>query len=116
MLGLCLVAAFTLGALTATSASAKLPEWGGCEAKTEGKYYDAACTVALSKSAQKTQGHYEWVTGASFPRGGINSYNFSPVQIGPATFETEKDRKIECTDSEESDEGLSSFQLEAPAE
>ena len=115
MLGLCLVAAFTLGALTATSASAKLPEWGGCEAKTKAKYYDAACTVALSKSAQKTQGRYEWYTGANFAEGrGLNKSNVSPVDISPTTFETSNGRKIGCADSEESGEGLSGFQLEAP--
>ena len=111
-LGLCLLAAFSLAAITASTASAKLPEWGGCEAKAEGKYEDSACTVKAHP--KKTNGHYEWYAGPSFPRGGITGYNLAPVEIGPATFETKNARKIECANSEESVEGPSRIQLEAP--
>ena len=65
MLGLCLTAMFTLAAVAASTASAKLPEWGGCEAKAEGKYEDPVCTVKAHP--KKTNGHYEWYAGASFP-------------------------------------------------
>ena len=64
MLGLCLTAMFVLAAVAASTASAKLPEWGGCEAKAEGKYEDSACTVKAHP--KKTNGHYEWYGGASF--------------------------------------------------
>ncbi len=53
MLTLCLVAAFAVGALAASSASASLPEWGKCvklpatikgKEKTKGKFGNANCT------------------------------------------------------------------------
>jgi hypothetical protein len=55
MLGLCLVAAFAVGALAASSSSAALPEWGKCvklpaiikgKEKTKGKFGNANCTEA----------------------------------------------------------------------
>jgi len=58
MLGLCLVAAFAVAAIAATSASA-LPEWGKCEAKAGGKYSDANCTVKAAKGT----GSFEWKKG-----------------------------------------------------
>jgi hypothetical protein len=61
--GLCLVAAFVLCAVAATSASATAPEYGRClkKAKAEGKGYTASkCTVA----GEGTKAKYEWLPGA----------------------------------------------------
>jgi hypothetical protein len=58
MLGLCLVAAFAVGAIAATSAFA-LPEWGKCEAKAGGKYSDSNCT----KKAKTGTGTFEFKKG-----------------------------------------------------
>ena len=53
MLALCLMAAFAVGALAASSSSAALPEWGKCvklpaiikgKEKTKGKFGNANCT------------------------------------------------------------------------
>ena len=57
ILGLCLVTAFTIVAITATSASATNPEFGQCYAKADGgNYANATCT----KTAKKAKGAYEW--------------------------------------------------------
>ncbi|HTZ64054.1 MAG TPA: hypothetical protein VMB51_08115 [Solirubrobacteraceae bacterium] len=56
MLGLCLVAVLAVVAISATSASAKLPEFGQCYAKAGGKYANSSCT----EKAKKGQGAYEW--------------------------------------------------------
>jgi hypothetical protein len=64
MVGLCLVAVFAIAAVAATSASA-LPEWGQCyvQAKHEGKYANAGCTVKAKKVSEKFTGEFEWRKG-----------------------------------------------------
>jgi hypothetical protein len=113
LLLLSLLAALALAALTASAASASLPEWGGCEATPtgHGKYSDPACTVVAKGAAKKTEGDYEWYTGADF--GWVNNREhqldhpkqlshyklgefYEPV-IGPTTFETPAGKKMECT-------------------
>jgi hypothetical protein len=60
MVGLALVAVFTMAAVAATSASA-LPEWGQCFLKgAGGKYTDANCQ---KKSTLKKPGTFEWRKG-----------------------------------------------------
>jgi hypothetical protein len=63
-LTLCLIAAFVVAALAATTASAeKLPVWGKCEPtehSTGGKYADAGCTVPVKKVNHNYPGGYEW--------------------------------------------------------
>ncbi len=89
MLGLCVAAVFMVSAVVAASASAALPEFGGCEAaaKTEkenhkthvttvmwhGKYENAECTnpnqpegKALKGQEKNEKGRYEWYTGEKF--------------------------------------------------
>jgi hypothetical protein len=61
MVGLALVAVLATTALVATSASA-LPEFGQCyvQAKHEGKYANAGCTVKAKKVSEKFTGEFEW--------------------------------------------------------
>jgi hypothetical protein len=62
-LGICLIAAFALAAIAATTASAeKLPAWGQCEVAEnhEGKFGDTNCTVPTRKVFGKYNGGYEW--------------------------------------------------------
>jgi hypothetical protein len=61
MVGVCLVAVFAMTAIAATSASA-LPEFGQCyvQAKHEGKYANAGCTVKAKKVSEKFTGGFEW--------------------------------------------------------
>ncbi len=61
--GLCLVVAFALGAVAATSALATAPEYGRCikKAKAEGKGFTSnKCTAA----AEGAKAKYEWIPGA----------------------------------------------------
>ncbi len=63
MVGLCLVASVVLVVSSAAAASARLPEWGKCEATesgTGGKYADAACTQPVKKVYKSYPGGYEW--------------------------------------------------------
>jgi hypothetical protein len=68
MLGICLIAMFALGAIMAGGASAKLPEFGACEAAPnhEGKYADANCVQPVKKVFKKYTGGYEWYAGNEF--------------------------------------------------
>jgi hypothetical protein len=63
MLGLCLVAAFALAALAASSASA-LPEFGQCfvQPNHEGRYKNNVCTEKAKKNkvTGKFEGEFEW--------------------------------------------------------
>jgi hypothetical protein len=98
-----LVAVFALGALTAAGASAKLPEFGGCEAAPnhEGKYADAGCIEPGKKVYGKYAGGYEWNTETQFePPYGLEGYNFDHGPIGPTTFETTSGKTITCTGGE----------------
>ena len=127
MMGLCLMSVFAMAAVAAATASATLPEWGGCEAAPvgKGKYRDSACVDKVTLAAKKAEGDYEWYTGENFgwvhqrERGldhgyGIEEYNFSPVEVGPTTFETVAGKKVECAGSGESPEESNRIQLEAP--
>ena len=66
-LTLCLLAAFALTAIAATTASAEpLPAWGKCEpppeveGRIEGKYADSGCTEHVGKVYGHYIGGYEW--------------------------------------------------------
>ncbi len=61
--GLCLVVAFALGAVAATSAMATAPEYGRClkKAKAEGKGYTSSKCITAGEG---TKAKYEWVPGA----------------------------------------------------
>jgi hypothetical protein len=110
-------------AVGAGSASASLPEWGGCEATPagHGKYSDPACTVKVTGAAKKTGGDYEWYTGADFgwvyerelkEQGAkeLGHYHFGEFyedNVGPSTFETPAHKTMECS------EGSIEFRLES---
>jgi hypothetical protein len=62
--GLCLVVAFALGAVAATSAMATAPEYGRClkkKTKSLPAYTSSKCTV---ESKEVKTANYEWVPGA----------------------------------------------------
>jgi hypothetical protein len=102
-LGILLAAVFALGALTGASASAKLPEFGGCEVAPnhEGKYADAGCTEPVKKVYGKYTGSYEWYIGEQFEEyEGLVHYQFKDGRIGPTTFETASGKKIQCAGGE----------------
>jgi hypothetical protein len=88
IVGLCLVAAFALSAITVASASATAPEFGKCEKVTSGgAYKDAGCT----KPETGTKGKYNWVADAT-------GVKFKAHMTGSlATLEGEKGSKITCT-------------------
>jgi hypothetical protein len=107
--------AFAIAMIAATSASASLPEWGGCEpaATGHGRYSDPGCTVKVTGAAKKTEGDYEWYTGAAFgfvyelehfknPEGRqlhhekLGLLPNEGVNVGPSTFETPAHKKMEC--------------------
>jgi hypothetical protein len=117
-LGVCLAAIFALSALIATTASAGLPEWGGCEYSARGKYTDNACT---HKAEHKGEGNYEWFTGAEFGRVARFAEEEPPAQLkkyvfsftpGPATFETRSGRRMYCADGNGGGEAGNQFELE----
>jgi len=95
ILGLAIVAAVAVVALTAASASAILPEWGKCvktpvEIKGKlhktGKYADANCT-------EKTGGEYEFVKGTSE----LPSTAFTAVQTSAkAELQTTQGVSVDC--------------------
>jgi hypothetical protein len=78
MVGLALVAVLATTALVATSASA-LPEWGQCyvQAKHEGKYANAGCTVKAKVVNTKPTGEFEWRKGPE-----IAEKHFSGANVG----------------------------------
>ena len=61
IIGLCLAAVFAIAAVTASTASAKKPEWGKCVAQAGGKYLDGACQT------KGKGGCFEWKKGATLP-------------------------------------------------
>lgn len=112
MLGICLVAALAFAAVAAAGASAKLPEFGACEAVAshEGKYADANCTLPVKKVYGKYTGGYEWYTEEQAREGrGLTGYNFGGGQIGPTTFETTNGKTIQCSEGE-----LQQLQIRGP--
>jgi hypothetical protein len=96
MLGLCLVAVFAFGAITAAGASAKqVAEWGECEKVeegAEGKYTDPGCTVKAPHKHGVYTGEYEWAQKSGHFGGSVIAPETTSV-----TFETAAGHKIECT-------------------
>jgi hypothetical protein len=86
----CLLVALALGMLAAAQASAKVPEWGKCEAVASGGHYtDSACTVKARKHGGVYQGGYEWAQ--------LGEAVAEPISLaGTLTFETAAGAKIEC--------------------
>ena len=97
-LGLCLLAVFAFGAITAAGASAFQPEWGECkktESGTGGHYADPACIVKAKQHPKGTYlGEYEW-TKETKSVGGERGMGL--LGNGKVTFETAAGYKIECT-------------------
>ncbi len=92
-IGVCLIAACALSALSAESASAMLPEVGRCEASAIGKYKNSNCTAkATAKEKTKTE-KWEWHKGAKSETEGVN---FTEAG-GEATIETKSGTRITCT-------------------
>ena len=101
MLGLCLVAAFAVGALAASSSSAALPEWGKCvklpaiikgvEKKAgKGKFANSNCTEPLATAT----GEFEFVKGSS----GIANTEFTNNMTTPeAVLEISVGIQVRCT-------------------
>jgi hypothetical protein len=88
-LGICLIAAFALTAIAATTASAeRLPAWGQCEATesgTGGRYADSACTQPVRKVYGVYPGGFEWypLTEAAHESTGL----ISDLEYKGAAFE-----------------------------
>jgi hypothetical protein len=108
ILGACLLAMLALAAITASGASASLPELGGCEAAPtgHGSYKDSACVEKVTGAAKKAEGDYEWYTGNDFGWVFNREQNIdhgSPEQgfdiaMGATTFETTPGaHQIECS-------------------
>jgi hypothetical protein len=102
MVGLCLVAAFAIAAVAATSASA-LPEWGQCFKKGPGsKYTDSNCT---KKSSLKTPGEFEWRKGTEIAPSEKHFAGAGGVGILSGEYRicrpSEKVRKPKCNAGEE---------------
>jgi hypothetical protein len=84
-----LLATAALCAIVPVAASAKLPEWGRCEATAKGKYTDSGCTV----KAAKRSGGFEWI-----PLEEGKVVKGRPLEAeGTIVFETSHGKKIECT-------------------
>jgi hypothetical protein len=65
LMGLCLIAAFAMAAVAATSASAEAPEYGRCKkvtVKKSGVYGNAGCTTIGGLKANEWE-WYPWPTG-----------------------------------------------------
>jgi hypothetical protein len=91
VMGLCLIAAFAVTAMAASSAFAAAPEFGRCLAKTGGKFSDAGCVKGVT-----TGGKFEWNPGPG-PKPNFHS----AIKSGTtATLETVGKTKITCTNEE----------------
>jgi hypothetical protein len=94
-LGLCMVAAFAIAAIVASSASAAAsPEFGRCKAKTGGKFSNSGCTL-LAKEVSKQK--FEWE-----PSVAKNKFKAKQKAETLATLETVGGTKITCTSEENS--------------
>ncbi len=100
-LTLAILAVTALGAISVSTASAKLPEWGKClptESGSGGKYADSNCVVPVKKVYGKYAGGYEW---APEPNGAIefgrrrHEEGFNQPEPG-AVIETANGKKITC--------------------
>jgi hypothetical protein len=105
------MATFAIAMFAASSASAALPEWGGCEYTPHGKYRNSTCTEALKGKERKSEGAYEWYTGESFGwlhkretgtgTVGLEEFHFGEGEgitdnIGASTFELSSGKKMTC--------------------
>lgn len=94
VLGFLLTLTTVFGA-TGTGASAKLPEWGKCNATasgTDGRYANAGCTEKARKHGGAYAGAYEWQPADgefSTEPGGV-------ILNGALKFETASGARIEC--------------------
>ena len=93
VLGLCLVAAFAIGAVVTSGAlAAASPEFGRCKAKAGGKFKNSGCTL-LAKSA--TEEKFEWEKTLA-----KNKFKAKQKAETIATLETVGGTKITCTSEE----------------
>jgi len=92
IMGLCLVAAGALFALTASSALAfeNLPHYGQCVAKTPSKYSNSGCTK-LAKT--EGEGKFEWVPIST----AIPFSSVKEKETGNAVLESASGVEISCT-------------------
>jgi hypothetical protein len=122
MLAACLIAAFAIGAVVASGASA-LPEWGKCEAKAGGKYSDSSCQT----KAKKGTGTYEYlkatqVKSKRISEGKSGNVPFSGSSEGSGGVlttnlrgcETESGQLIQTTRAKCAEEGGTEFEVEEP--
>jgi hypothetical protein len=99
-MGLCLVAAFALGALVVSSASATAPEFGRClkQATKSLSNYDSAKCIKQAKEDAGTEeeklkkGNYQWFPGP----GPKNKFTTAIKPETIATLETVGGTKITC--------------------
>ncbi len=90
IVGLCLVAAFAMSAVAASTAAAEPPEIGRCLKKAVAGgagFSDAGCTKAVASAAK-----YEWQAGP----GPKNKFTSKMKEATSATLETVKLEKITC--------------------
>jgi len=98
-----------LGAVAASGASAKLPEWGQCRETASGsggKYGNANCTQQVKKVYGGYRGGYEWYplerTQKEVEEGQQTSLKSAYAQpVTPGTFKFATGREILCNGSEE---------------
>jgi hypothetical protein len=108
------MAAFAIAMFAASSASAALPEWGGCEATPPGRgtYTNSTCTVKATGETKKSEGDYAWNTGERFGwlhqretghgTEGLSRFHFGENgrithNIGASTLELSSGKKMTCT-------------------
>jgi hypothetical protein len=114
IVGLCLVAAFALAAMTAGSASATAPEFGRClkvTPKSLSNYNSAKCVQLASEGAgteaeKLSKGNYQW-----FP--GVVKTKFTTAMKAAtiATLETVGGTKITCTNETSTGEYLNTKEI-----
>jgi hypothetical protein len=103
MVGACLVMMIVVVAAMAGSASARLPEWGKCEASAthEGKYADAGCTQPVKKVYGKYAGDYEWSPLVEGTSGNAGAHLAVPrrshVVQAPVSIELKDGYSITCS-------------------
>jgi hypothetical protein len=114
IVGLCLVAVFALGALTAGSASATAPEFGRCLKGTEhavsnfdnSKCVKLASEDAVSEAEQLKKGVYKWSPGVVKTK-----FTTKMKEATIATLETVGGTKITCTGETSTGEYLNAKEI-----
>ena len=101
MLGACTIVAAVVIAAMVASASAKLPEWGKCEASPthEGKYADSGCIEPVKKVYGKYTGGYEWtslVEATEYGNGAELLYGRG-IEQSPVSFTLASGYQITCS-------------------